>query len=330
MDNQLDLQPVSQKIEEAKRVLILVPANPSLDSLASGLALYLSLKKQGKNTGIACPTDLPPTFKHLPAVDKLSKSIGSRNLVISFDYLKDSIEKVSYNIEDNKFNLVVEPKSSQPPLDPDKVSYSYTGANADLLFVIGARQLENLGKFYSQEKNIFTDKFTINIDNKGNNAQFGQANLLNSQAASCAEIVIEVIKGLGLPVDPDIATNLYTALQANTSNFQAANVDVSTFEAAAWCLKNQARRSKAGLKPPVTFPQKQLPEQQGSLVPGKQLLQPKKPLVQSVAPPFTSPKQVVQKPPFSQQSVPPENKEAKPPPDWFKPKIYSGDSPVRK
>ena len=230
------------------------------------------------------------------AANKVTDKIGSQNLIISFDYLKDSIEKVSYNIKDDKFNLVIQPKGETPPLDTDKVSYSYTGTQADLIFVVGASKLEDLGKLYEQEKKIFNDKTIINIDNKQNNARFGQINLLQPQAASCSEIAADLIKNLNLPVNDDVATNLYAGIKANTANFQAGNVTAKTFETIAWCLKNGAKKE---------------------FLTNRSIQQPK---------PVQQPT-VIQQPapaPFTQ----PQQKSNTPPPDWFKPKISKGGNLV--
>lgn len=319
MGNQFDLQPIQQNLAEAKNVLILVAANPNLDSLGAGLALYLSFKKQGKNVGIGCPTPMTVAFNRLIGVNKVTDKIGSRNLIISFDYIKDSIEKVSYNIENDKFNLVVEPKPNYPPLDSDKVSYSHTGAEADIVFIVGATKLEDLEKLYFGDKKIFTDKLTVNIDYKRHNTRFGQVNLHNPQTASCSEIVAGLIKSLNLPVDQDIATNLYAGIKTNTTNFQTVNTNASTFEAAAWCIKNGARKNQVASVGQVRQPQFQQPQSQ---------LQPQpQPLRQSPGQPRTQP-DAPPPPSFSQQFSSPEDKESKPPPDWFKPKIYKGKNLV--
>ena len=229
MGNNLDFSILQPSLTDAKDVLVLITINPSLDNVAASLALYLGLKKQNKNVTIGCITPMTVAFNRLIGVDKISNQIGNRNLVISFDYIKDSIEKVSYNIEDNKFNLVVEPKPNLPPLDSDKVSYTYTGIQADLIFIIGATKLEDLDNFYFQNKNIFTEKQTVNIDNKPNNTRFGKINFYDSQAASCSEIVFQIIKALSLPVDEDISNNIYAGIRTNTSNFSSNSADGKLF-----------------------------------------------------------------------------------------------------
>jgi len=203
---------IQEALNGAKNILILSPANPSLDSIAASLALYLSLKKQGKQVLAACPSPMTVAFNRLIGVNKITDKVGGRNLIISFDYLKDSIEKVSYNIENEKFNLVVEPKAGCPSLKNDKVSYSYTGSEADLVFIIGALKLEDLDKLYFNEKRVFDNSLTVNIDNRTNNTKFGKVNLVNPQSASCCEILTLLIKRLNLPIDPDTSSNLLAGL----------------------------------------------------------------------------------------------------------------------
>lgn len=290
MENSFNLQSLQDSLFKAKTVLVVLPANPSLDSVAAGLALFLSLKKQGKQVVIGCPTPMTVAFNRLFAVNKITDKIGNKNLIISFDYVKDSIEKVSYNIEDSSFNLVIEPKEGFLPFDQEKVSYSYSGASAEIIFAVGATKLEDFDKLYFNEKKIFEEKLIVNIDNKPTNTRFGQVNIYNPKAASVSELVVELIKSLNLEVDQDIATNLLAGIEANTSNFTAFNATAMAFEAAAWCLKNGARRKHLS-----TFQQK---------------------------PAFVQPQ-----PPFQKKGIV-EKKSPTPPPDWFKPKIYKGNTLV--
>ena len=290
MIDEQNLNSTKEAIDKAKKTASFGPANPSLDSIAASLSLYLSLKKHGKQITAACSSPMTVAFNRLVGVNKITDKVGSRNLIISFDYLKDSIEKVSYNIESDKFNLVVEPKAGYSPLQTDKVSYSYTGTEADLVFIIGALKLEDLDKLYFNEKKVFENSQTINIDNRMNNTKFGKINLIDTQATSCSEILTTLIKRLNLPIGPDICTNLLAGIETNTSNFQASNALANTFEAAAWCLKNGGKRKGSQLRPIQPQPKT-----------------PKSPQV----PPLNSSPQPTQ-----------------PPPDWFKPKIYKGNSLV--
>lgn len=127
-------------LAKAKTVLILLPQNPSLDAAAAALALYLSVSKVQKTVNIACANPLTVAFNRLYAVNKVKQEIGNKNLLISFDCPEESLEKVSYNIENNTFNLVVEKKSGYPALQTKDLKYNYTGVSADIVFILGGKQ----------------------------------------------------------------------------------------------------------------------------------------------------------------------------------------------
>jgi len=291
MANQLDFQPLKEKLEEANSFLILIDNQPNKDKVAAGLALYLSLKEGAKNVTINCSQPMTVAFNRLIGINKITDKIGNRNLVISFDYVKDAIEKVSYHIKDNKFNLVVKPKAGHPPLDTSRVSYSHLGTEADLIFTLGASQLNDLGKIYQQAEEVFQKTTVVNIDNQKDNHLFGQINLNNPQSISLTEVVASLIKELNLPINQDIASNLYAGIKAGSANFQAKRVNALTFETAAWCLKNGARKEMA--EEAKTSPQK------------------------LINPVLKENSIFSKKPEFKTASRP-----KQPPPDWFKPKIY--------
>ena len=224
---------LTKAVEAAKDVLVLIRDNPKLDHVASALSLYLALKASGKSVTVASSTQMRVEFNRLVAVNKITTSIGNRNLIVSFPYVKDSIEKVSYNVDESRFNLVVQPKPGFPSLESDKVEYSYSGAEADLVFVVGAQKLEDLGVLYQAERNLFDKATIVNIDAAPTNTKFGQINLVWSEFSSASEVVVQIIEKLEFKLDQDMATNLLAGLNEATQNFQRFNVKASAFEVAA-------------------------------------------------------------------------------------------------
>ncbi len=264
---------LQDKLVDAKEVLILLPKKPSLDATASGLALYMAIKKAEKNVLIASPTPMKVRYNRLYSIDKIKEAIGSKNLIISFDYKKEAIEKVSYNVEDGKFNLVVQPQTGSNPLNKENVEYSYSGTSSDLIFVIGAKNLTELDKIYADNKDAFTEANVVNIDINENNQKFGKTNYVDDSLVSRAEIVIEIIKKLNLPVNGDIATNLLVALEASTNNFGSGKETAYTFESAAWCLKTGANRGH--LEGEIKKEIKPKKEEKGEQTPPPDWLKPK-------------------------------------------------------
>ncbi len=316
MSFNFDLESLRNSLQKARDIIIFLPNNPSVDATASALALYLCLRKN-KRVTIGCPTLMRAEFNHLYGIDRVTDKIANRNLVISFAYEKEAIEKVSYNIDKGKFNLVIEPRNGYEPLDINKVSYSHLGMKADLIFVVGAQSLDELKELYQKEKSFFEESFIINISNKKNNNDFGKINLV-SKEASCAEILVYLFKQLNLSIDEDAATNLLAAIETETNYFQNSDIGASTFESVAWCLKRGARRNH--LKPV------ELTEEEKTS--GENLLK-----TQTQKTNLTQAK--IEDRSFSQE----ESKEQErqigdkkkniTPPDWFKPKVFSSSGRLK-
>ncbi|HZZ98500.1 MAG TPA: hypothetical protein VFG51_01075 [Candidatus Saccharimonadia bacterium] len=239
-----DVAPIKDLAQKAGSAYVLLGLNPSYDMVASALSLYLSLKSAGKEVQIACPDDMRVEFSHLVGVDEIKQSIGNRNLVVSFDYEENSVEKVSYNISDDgkKFNLVISPKSGVHPLDPSKLDYSYSGAEADVVFLFGATAFEDLAEMYDDNKSLFENANTISI-NAFQVQPFAKVNLDTNGQSCLAEGTLILLTELGLEPRDDIATNLLSSIEQATQRFQSLGVAAETFEAAAHLMKNGARRS---------------------------------------------------------------------------------------
>lgn len=297
MPKTYNTEPVKQALSTAKQVLILLPQNPDLDSVAAGLALFLSLAKRGASISIGCPTPMTVGFNRLFGIDKIKGRIGNQNLVISFNYPEDSLEKVSYDKDpaNQKFNLTIEPKAGMQPLDVSGVEYSYTGSNADVIFVIGARQLEDLGELYKSEKKLLDDKtkLLVNLSSLDRNSQFGSVNLYDPTASGASEIVFAVLAALELPLETDMATNLLAGIEAKTNNFATATAD--TFDIVAQLMRLGAKKS--------------------------QMTRPLNPFVRPATNPWTLPVSPSQGGPTTVNPVIQAT-----PPDWLKPKVLTSSS----
>jgi bifunctional oligoribonuclease and PAP phosphatase NrnA len=61
---------------------------------------------------------------------------------------------------------------------------------------------------------------TLVIDHHASNTRFGEINLIDPAAPASAVLCRELLRRLDLPLDEEIATNLYTALVTDTGRFQ--------------------------------------------------------------------------------------------------------------
>lgn len=289
---------IQSALATAQSIFVALPQNPNFDKVAAGLGLYLSFVKAKKSVEIGSPTEMRVEFSSLVGVNKIKNSFqgGKNSLVISFDYIEDAIEKVSYNIENGKFNLVVKPKTGRLPLDSEKVEYTYTGGKVDLIFTIGASSLGNLGSIFEDNQKAFKESQIINLDNNPRNQEYGQVNLVDLTAASLSEEAANLIALLRLPADGDIGSNFLLGIERATNRFSSSKVGASTFEAAAFCLKIGARREAR--KPLRGIPRRKFPL---------------KPMPAKVS----AKKKPVEK-----------KEEEEPKPDWLEPKIFKGETRV--
>lgn len=237
-----DVKPITEALATARSLLVVTPPAAGMDQLAAALGLYLTLKEAGKAVVVANPKPAVTEYARLVGIDELTQKLGNRNLVVSFNYVQEAIEKVSYNVDGGKFNLVIQPKEGAAPLDPASVSYSYEGTDAQVVFVIGAKTLAELGDMYLTEKRVFEQAVVVNVDNQLANAKFGQVNWVDVASPSVSEIMVKLIQSLGLKLSSDGAGNLWQGLQAATNNFQGPKVGAGTFEAAAAVLRAGARK----------------------------------------------------------------------------------------
>lgn len=73
----------------------------------------------------------------------------------------------------------------------------------------------------------------INIDHHPSNLFFGRFNLVLPEMSSTAEILVEVIRALGAPIDRPTATNLYAGILGDTGSFRYANTTARVLRVAA-------------------------------------------------------------------------------------------------
>lgn len=95
----------------------------------------------------------------------------------------------------------------------------------DLLFVVDCSDADRLGlnRFIFDKSNI-----VVNLDHHVSNSHFGDINLVDSGASSTGELVYRLIKDLNLPLDREIAQNLYVAISTDTGRFTYENVSNTT------------------------------------------------------------------------------------------------------
>lgn len=231
------LTDLKNSLPQVKKVLVALSASLTIDSLAAGLALALSLKQSGKETSIVTADSIKVSHSNLYGVGQVEAELpkasgGNLTLtlegVVAADGSVPSLEKLDWFPEGENLNLVFHVLPGQK-FEPKRIVPKVSGSGGfDLAFVVGASALESLGSVYSLNKEILSGLRIVNIDNSGNNTKFGTLALVDPEAGTLSEMVAQVIQGLGLPFDSDSASNILAGIYESTQNL-TTNVKPDTF-----------------------------------------------------------------------------------------------------
>lgn len=231
-------------LQSAQSVFIALAENADEDTVAAGLALYLVLTKMRKQVVIASPSPVKVDKAHFFAIDKITNHLsGDNTLIVSFPYQEGSIEKVSYNIEGETFNLVIEPRNEKLNFSQNDIKFNFGRGDYDLVFVLGAVQLTDLGSLYEKHSNVFSRKPIINIDKASNNSKYGKINLIEDSPIS--QTVALTLKALRMPIDQDPASNLYTGIIAGSGQLSLDSASPDLLETIAYLMRSKAQKLTA-------------------------------------------------------------------------------------
>ncbi|MBI3109690.1 hypothetical protein HYZ06_01475 [Candidatus Daviesbacteria bacterium] len=309
-------------LPSAKNILIALPVGADTDRLAAALSLFLIFEAQGKEVSVVCEDSMRVAQAHLFGVDHVQKTLPQTeggNLTLTLEGVAASdgtvpaLEKLDWYAENNNLNLVFHVLPGQT-FQPARIVPRYQGSGFDLIFVIGAANLDSLGSIYRQNAQGYSGVHIVNIDNQ-NNTGFGSTNVVDTQASSVGEMVVNLILDLGLTMDADVASNLLSGIFASTDSLTNPKVNADTYMAVAQCLR------VGGRKPAVsaTMPQVQVAPQGPQ--PDLSALIPSTPIIQQTLTQPTPPASSPEERPAGEGVV-----SETPEPEWLTPKIFKGTS----
>lgn len=250
-------------LPSAKSVLIAVPVGADIDKLAAGLSLFLTLEAAGKQVNIICDDNILVGQAHLFGVDHVQKTLPSGNGgnltltlegVAASDGTVPALEKLDWYAENNNLNLVFHVLQGQT-FQPARIIPRYQGSGFNLVFVIGAANLNTLGNIYLQNQNAFSGTHVVNVDISPANTSFGQTNVLDTNASSVSEVMTNLVADLGYNLDEDSASNLLAGIFDATNNLLNSKVAADTYMAVANCLRVGGKKPQSGEQAAANTPQ---------------------------------------------------------------------------
>ncbi|MBI2011369.1 hypothetical protein HYS91_01240 [Candidatus Daviesbacteria bacterium] len=337
------------KVQTAGNILISLPVNITIDHLAAGLALYLSLQSKGyQNVSIATEGQILVSHSNLFGIGEVKKELPSSggNLILTLEGVVASdgtvpaLEKLDWYPQGQDLNLVFHILPGQK-FEPRNITPKYQSSGFNLIFTVGTTNLNELGGTYLNNTNSFQGVPLVNIDNQANNSMFGTYNIVDANASSLSEMVANLMPSLGLTLDVDSGTNISIGIYSATNNL-TSRVSADTFLSLANAMQAGAKNPLTQAQPsaapqPIQQPTPQT-QQPGFDLRGFTGQIPSQQQVQTDN--FTVPPVINSQPEQTQaQSAPTEEVpsgeyatsssgegEASPAPDWLTPKVYKGTS----
>ena len=222
----MSLEPQAQFhkfITDSKEVIIFIPENPNFDAVGSAFALSFWLKERNISATIVSPDYTKAKFSFLPEPQKIVPQIsGAREFVLSFNTNRNKITGLRQETVGDFFNVYLTPEKGS--IDPRDFSFILAKFKYDLIIVLDSPDLGSLGKTYINNSDLFFEVPVVNIDHKSNNENFGQINLVDATASSCAEILKTTLESIDAPaISESVATCLLSGIIGATNNFQKKN-----------------------------------------------------------------------------------------------------------
>lgn len=214
-------------IKKSTHVLLLLPVRPCADVYCAALAMahHCDTRNTRATLAFADPYEETARLRFLPMPPNTATRhsiAGTRDLILSFKTAHNNILDVHTERTDDAFLIRITPEKGM--IDSRDFSFMPDQFPYDLLVTFGARDKEAMGQLYDDVPDIFYEVPIVNIDNNGDNEQFGRLNIVSPVASSVSEIVGDVLATITPKKLPRATAQcLLTGIVSATNSFQNHN-----------------------------------------------------------------------------------------------------------
>jgi len=224
-------------ISESEAVIIVVPGENIVQVNLLGLVLQklININIPDKPVKLHNLNPLAEDFKNTLINNSFDENLGEKELVISFDISKKQIEKISYDDNSEKLNLIIQTRKGVPAISKQQVNFNYRGINSDLIIFLGIDKLKMFESLTQKETDILQHNILV----------WGYRDLLKTPVLSKiitppGQLVVQFIDLMQqnkLKLDLAITDNLFKALKYESRDFSQANANI--FQKAAWLMQTR-------------------------------------------------------------------------------------------
>lgn len=239
-------QQAQELISRARQILVTTRELPSMDALASVLAVGHLLKKAQKSFDLVIPGWDPKTLPSFLSNEGLTitEKIGAlRAFHIKLNVQRVPLSELMYDVRDGVLDITLLPREGD--WTPQDAIFQSGMDRYDLIIAVDASDMTSLGDLGRTHAEFLYRTPIINIDCSARNEYWGQVNLVDLTAVSTSQVLYQWIEGWNMNlIDASLATHLLTGMIARTKSFRTPNVTPRTLATASTLIERGAAREQ--------------------------------------------------------------------------------------
>ena len=211
------------KIKSVNNILVTVSRDPSVDELASALALTLALNKLGKRSVAVFSGQIPRSIHFLNPEKTFEDNADSlRDFIISLS--KDKADRLKVRPDGDFVKVYITPYRTK--ITPDDLRFDEGDFNIELIVAIGVSSRDELDASIASHGKIFHNAVTATLNLGKLHDALGMISWQDNEAGCYAQMCYELVNSLNSGehplIDEPVATALLTGVVAATDQFRNA------------------------------------------------------------------------------------------------------------
>ncbi len=186
------------------------------DSFCAAAGLYFMLLEKNKDVYFIYQGKVPDAAQNVLDSNRIVSDIGQRELIIKVDYSNTPAAQAHYATDKDVLEIRLGPVSKEFELS--RVKAQLTGVDFDLIIVVGAQAVTDLGSIYEKMKEDFSQTKVLNIDNTRHNQNFGSVNEIDVNAQTLSTLIFSKAAEWNLVPGEKAAKALLTGMTYRNGN----------------------------------------------------------------------------------------------------------------
>ncbi len=231
-------------LKKSNKIGVILPSEISIDAWAAACALSFWGASNNKEIQVISEAKSVPPLHFLGNLPVIQSGFSaSDQFLIKVSTSNSSLKELSYNLEPN--GIVINLKSENGLFSPEDVSFASSTQNYDAFVLLGVKNLDSLGKLYTDNADLFFNTLKLNLDINPSNEYFGTINVVDILATSLCELLSPLLTNneqTQEDISQPLATSLLAGIIAQTHSFRDPKTSPKTLNIAARLVEQGAKQ----------------------------------------------------------------------------------------